>query len=148
MEKERKLLKEFSIVILIFVGLSLARMIADVIINGFTATSVVEGVSPEAMGVIAVVVWVLGIIFLLPEIYIGFKGIKVAKNPDNSKSHILIAKIIFVFLIIALISAIIEVFKTTDIAMSIITIADLILDVVIYILYIKYAKAVRNSNKQ
>ena len=148
MEKQRKLLKELSIVILVFAALSLVRMIVDVAVHGFVVTEIIEGMSPEMLRAFAIVAWVLGLLFLWPEVYVGYKGIKVANNPDDSKRHITIAKILLVLLVISLISAIIEITKSTDLVHSIITIADMVLDICIYFLYIKYAKEIRNQSKQ
>ena len=72
MEKQRKNLKAYSVVILICVALSLIRMIADACINGFGDISMLpEGTSEDVALVAFIIVWVLGIIFLLPQVYLG-----------------------------------------------------------------------------
>ena len=146
MEKERKMLKEMSILVLILVGLSLVRMVVDVILNGFD-WSQIEGLSLEASKVVIIVTWVCGLLFLLPEIFVGYKGIKVAKNPDDSKSHIVLAKIIFVCVILSLVNIILELTKSTNIAINIITIVDVVLDAVVFYLYIRYASKIRKQHQ-
>ena len=72
MEKKRTDLRTYSILILAFAILSLARMIADACMNGFgNVGTLPEGVSEEAGKVALVVVWVIGILFLLPQVYVG-----------------------------------------------------------------------------
>ena len=147
MEKARKNLKEMSILVLIFAGISLVRMIVDVILNGFTLTQPIEGLSQELSNVIAIVVYVIAFLFLLPELYVGYKGIKVSQTPDNSKSHITIAKIIFVCIILSLASIIFELVKGTNLVINILTVADVLIDVAVYYLYIRYANMIRKQNQ-
>lgn len=96
MEKERKILKEMSILILIFAGLSLVRMVVDIILNGFDSTQTIEGMSQKVANAIVIAAWICGLLFLFLEFYVGCKGLKTARNPDESKRHITFAKIIFV----------------------------------------------------
>lgn len=142
MEKERKNLKELSILILVFAGLSLIRMVVDVIINGFTSTPLIEGLSQDVSNIIFIVAFIIGLLFLIPEVYVGYKGIKISQKPNNSKSHIIFAKVIFVCIIISLVGTIIELVKGADLAINILTVADVLIDAVLYFLYIKYANVI------
>lgn len=145
MEKERKTLKELSILVLIFAGISLVRMIVDVVLNGFSTTQPIEGLSPELTNVLVIVIWVVGVLFLLPEVYVGYKGIKISQNPDDSKRHITIAKIIFVCMILSLVSLIIELVKGTNLVINILTVADVFIDAALYYFYIRYANAIKKQ---
>ena len=110
MEKNRKNLKIISIVILIFLGLSLVGSIIDVCKNGFgDAGQLPEGVSPEVGKVIVVIVWVLGLALYLPRLYIGVKGIKIAGGQEYSgKAHIIWALVLAVLAILGTVSSIVE----------------------------------------
>lgn len=108
MEKQRKNLKAYSVVILICVALSLIRMIADACINGFGDISMLpEGTSEDVALVAFIIVWVLGIIFLLPQVYLGVRGIKQANKPTKGRAHIVWAFILTVCAIISTVSEII-----------------------------------------
>lgn len=148
MEKERKNLKELSILILVFAGLSLIRMVVDVIINGFTSTPLIEGLSQDVSNIIFIVAFIIGLLFLIPEVYVGYKGIKISQKPNNSKSHIIFAKVIFVLIIISLVGTILELVKGANLAINILTVADVLIDAVLYYLYIKYANGIRKQYQE
>ena len=148
MEKERKSLKELSILVLVFVGLSLIRMVVDVVINGFTSTPLIKGLTQDAANIIFIVSFIISLLFLIPEIYVGYKGIKISQKPNNSKSHIIFAKVIFVLIIISLVGTILELVKGANLAINIFTLADILIDAVLYYLYIKYANKIRKQHQE
>ena len=142
MEKTRKNLKELSIVALIFVGLSLIRMIVDVCLNGFgEIKDLPEGVSESVGQVALVVVWVLGILFLIPQIYVGVKGIKQANNPTPGKAHIVWAFILAAMSVLSTISAMSKLSHgySTE---NLLTLIDVLLNVIIFVAYFYYARKV------
>ena len=142
MEKAKRNLKEISIVLLILVGLSLVRMIVEVALGGLMVQELPEGVTEELMQAALIIVFVIGLLILLPQIYVGIKGIKESKKPTSSRAHIVWAKIIFVLSIIALISPISSLIQGADIVDNVLTLVDILLDVVLYFLFIKYANKV------
>ena len=112
MEKQRKNLKLYSIVILICIALSLIRMVIDVCINGFGDISMLpEGTSESVAQAAFIIVWVMGIIFLLPQAYLGVRGIKQANNPTEGRAHIVWSLILTVCAVIATVSEIIGLTK-------------------------------------
>ena len=142
MEKAKRNLKEISIVLLILVGLSLVRMIVEVALGGLMVQELPEGVTEELMQAALIIVFVIGLLILLPQIYVGIKGIKESKKPTSSRAHIVWAKIIFVLSIIALISPISSLIQGADIVDNVLTLVDILLDVVLYFLFIIYANKV------
>lgn len=105
----RKNLKIISILILVLVVFSLARMIVDVCKNGFgDIGELPKGVSPEVGEVLVVIVWAIGVLFLLPQVYIGIKGIKLATNPSSvtGRAHLVWAAVMTILSGLSVISCI------------------------------------------
>ena len=94
MDKNRKNLFVISIVILAWVVWSIAKSIVEICINGGLELPEVEGVSKEIMLVAAIIALVIVYIALVPQIYIGIKGIKIAKGAQSGKAHIVWAIIL------------------------------------------------------
>lgn len=142
MEKNRKNLKTYSIVALVFVAISLIRMIVDVCMNGFgDVTQLPEGISPEFADVALVIVWVIGIVFLLPQVYVGVKGIKQANNPTPGKAHMVWALILTALSVVSLISGIADITKVYTFE-KLLTVIDVLLNVVVFSAYLYYARLV------
>ena len=142
MEKARKSLKEMSIVMLILAGLSFIKSCVVFIDAGLKLDSAEYTEGALITGV--VILCIFGLVLCIPEIYIGIRGIKIAKNPVGTKGHIVWAIILLVLSAIATVSAIFNIFQGVNTS----TIADLanaVLDVCILILYINSAKAVQKA---
>jgi hypothetical protein len=132
MEKKRTDLRTYSILILAFAILSLARMIADACMNGFgNVGTLPEGVSEEAGKVALVVVWVIGILFLLPQVYVGLAGLKQSKEPTKGRAYITWSLIIAAFSALAVISGIVEITKVYTLDTLIATL-DALVNVILF----------------
>ena len=143
MEKSRKNLKEASILVLIFAALSLVRSIFDLIfgiqeITPDPAKGITEGVILAAIIIYAV----FGLLLLIPQVYIGLKGIKISKNPDSSRAHIVWAKVLFVLCIICIAAPVADMIEKGDIVVNVLELCDLALAIIIYFMFIKYASEV------
>lgn len=138
-----------SIVILATAAFALVQSIVNVAINGFAidAASLGEGmtITPEVATIIGVIGFAIGVIFLLPQVFVGIRGMQNAKGPMEKQGHITWTKVLFVFAIISAVAAIISAFTTNDLLNSIINIATNIVNVCIYYFYIKYAKAINKA---
>ena len=72
MEKNRKELMTFSIVILVLAAFTLVKLIVNACVNGLPQiTEIPEGFTKEAVQVITIIAYVLSFLTLLPQIYIG-----------------------------------------------------------------------------
>ena len=112
MTKDRKVLKEYSIVILILAGLTLIRAIVDACITGFNPASVnVEGASETLVKVALIITFVLALLLLIPDVYVGIKGIKEASNPTGARAHIIWSLIIAILYGIGVVSSTIDICK-------------------------------------
>lgn len=142
MEKNRKNLRDFSIIILALVALSLIRSIVTVCINGFPQpTNIPEGMTKEIAKVITIITFALSFVLLLPQIYVGVKGIKIANGATSGKAHIIWALILAVFAGITLISAISGLTKAFNFD-SIMNLIDPAVDFAAYVFYFIYARRI------
>ena len=147
MDKSRSRLQEAGIVILFLAGISFIRTIVDMIL-GFrnlevdAAKGITEGVIIAAI----IVVGVLGILILLPQLYIGVKGIKAAADPSISiKTATLWAKILLVVCVICLAAPIASIINTGRVIDNALELADLCIDIAAFYYFIYAAKGVAKA---
>ena len=141
MSISRNHLKEASFLVLLFTAFSFIRMIIQVFV-GFEADPTQVGVSHEIIVVTMIVMFVVGLILLLPQLYVGVKGMKIAKNPTSSKGHIVWAVILLVFSAFGIVSTVSSIAEQINVIDNVITLVDHALDVIVYCMYIKYANRV------
>jgi cation transporter-like permease len=143
MEESRKHLKITSIVILILTVASILSIASGII--GLKNAVVPEGAPANTVEIAQIFVTVLSGVLLLPQIYIGFKGLKVAKNPDSSKAHIIVAFILLALTVVDMVSGIVSGISIGSAQAIIRPALALIVDVLVYADYIKYARLVANG---
>ena len=141
MSNSRNHLKEASFLVLLFTAFSFIRMIIQLFV-GFEADPTQVGVSHEIIVATMIVMLVVGLILLLPQLYVGVKGMKIAKNPTSSKGHIVWAVILLVFSAFGIISTVTSIAEQINVVDNVITLVDHALDVIVYCMYIKYANRV------
>ena len=132
MENAKKQLKSFSILVLILAAFSLARTIIDLFLKDSNVITLVITV-------------IVGCLVLLPQIFIGYRGMKVAKNPDSKKGFIVWSWILLVLAGIGVISSVVSLFNSASVLSSITSIADNVLDLVTYFAIIYYANIVQKG---
>lgn len=142
MEQTKKNLRIISLCLVIFSIVSLALAAMDMITfwmdrDNYSGTS--DGVVLASIGIVGV----MSLLMVAVQIYIGLKGMKVAKEPDSSKGHITWATVLLVLSIIALVSPVMEMIQTKAIVANVVTIIDCLVDVLLYYYFIKWAKEVR-----
>lgn len=142
MEQSRKHLKISSIVVLAFTVGTIFSLIAGLIeLNNAT---IPDGAPDNILAITKTVLMVISGILLLPQIYIGFKGLKVANNPDSSKFHIIVAIIVFIFTLMSLVSPAIALIEGSS-NESIGTLLGIAVEASVYFDYIMAARAVANE---
>ena len=140
MKETKRNLKVLSIVILAMAVYSLIRVVLSVFTMDFDTSNLPDGATASIVLAGQIAVCVISLILLLPQVFVGVKGIKVSNTPDSSKAHIVWAVILTVFSIIGVISPVLNLIQKTDIVGNLFEAADMAIDAVIYIVYIKCAK--------
>lgn len=138
----RKNLKCLSAVVLALAGLSFIRVIWDAFFTEFNVESLPEGTTAGVVLAAQIVVCVVGCILLLPQIYVGVKGLKIAEKPDHSKAHIVWATILTVISAIGIIPLVVNIVNAGNVFENVVELIDLATDVAIYVAYISCAKQV------
>ena len=146
MTKSRTQLKITSIIVLIFTVLSLVNIVAGLVFGELPETELPEGSPDNILLITQIFVLVIAAIMLIPQVYVGIKGIKFANKPDFSKAHIVWAMILFVIAILGLISPVTGIISTGNVKDYLGTVLSLMLEIVIYLEYIIYAKAIAKAN--
>ena len=140
MKETKRNLKVLSIVILAMAVYSLIRVVLSVFTMDFDTSNLPDGATASIVLAGQIAVCVISLILLLPQVFVGVKGIKVSNTPDSSKAHIVWAVILTVFSSIGVISPVLNLIQKTDIVGNLFEAADMAIDAVIYIVYIKCAK--------
>ena len=147
MEKNKKNLKVLSILILALAVYSLIRIVLSVFSIDLNPEDLTDGASSSLLLVGQIFVCVVSLLLLLPQIFVGIKGIKVSNNPDSSKSkaHIVWAVILTVLSFIGILSPVSELIQGGDVLNNVLAAADLAVDAIMYIEYVNYAKKVMKA---
>ena len=142
MEHSRKRLKEASALVLLFTAFTFVRLLIELFVIGFEGDPAQAGLTEELIMITKIVLAVISFIVLIPQIYIGVKGLKIAKKPASTKGHIIWAVIILCFSVFSVISIIFDIIGNVNLVDSVIALLDHSLDVIVYCMYIKYAHSV------
>ena len=97
MEQTQKSLKLSSIFVLLFAGLSMVEIVAELLFGEINSVVIPEGAPENILMITKIILLAVSLLFLLPQLYIGIKGLKIAKCPDSSKGHIIWAAILLTF---------------------------------------------------
>lgn len=146
MENNKKSLKISSILILVLAAASALRLIANLIggIN-IDPAQLPAGISTDLANSIIYVFVVMSFVMLLPQIYVGLKGLKVSHSPDSSRGYIIIATILIAFTALAAVSPVTELIGGGDIRANVLELLDYLVDISIYASIIKYGNLIRRA---
>ena len=147
MEQKKKQLKSASILVLIFAGLSLVKIIAELILTDLNVTTIPEGLPENILLITKIVFAVISVLLLIPNVYIGIKGLKLASNPDSStKAHIIWGIILLVLTVLSLVSPITDIMQKQNVSANISILLGGLLDAIVLFDYVKCAKALAKEN--
>ena len=145
MIQNRKQLKTSSIVVLIFAALTLIKIIADVWYMDFSIVEIPEGLPDNTIMIVKIIFAAISFVCLLPQVYIGCKGLKMAKAPDSSRAHIVWGTILLVFAVIGLFSPAFAIIKQEEVSENVSTLFSVLLEVIVFYEYVKYARLVQKG---
>ena len=150
MKQATKNLKTYSIIVLALGVLTLINLLFELFfgeLNGELNNATIPDGAPANVAMIArIFILVISLLFLLPQFYIGIKGLKIVKKPDSSRGHIVWGMILIVFTAIGLISPFLAFFQGNGDAFgNVAEFFSIAVDVFVLVEYVKHAKAVRNA---
>jgi hypothetical protein len=141
MEKSRRRLKSAAIIVLMFTVSELVELVAQFFLIDFSAVQS-SGLPSDIILIAELVALAIMVLTMIPSLYVGIKGIKVANDPDYSTSHIVWAVIILIFAFLELAAVIFNIVVEGNIFDNFGYLLLALIDIVIYIDYIKWAKVV------
>ena len=147
MENSRTNLKIASFIVLLFAALTLVQLISELCFGEINNAVIPDGAPANVLLITKVVVISVSFICLLPQVYIGIKGLMMAKNPTSSRVHIIIAIVLFALTAIGLISPAVAIIKKSEVGSNVSEIFSVLLELVIFYDYIVYAKKVADENQ-
>ena len=142
MEQARKNLKYSSFFVLFFAVLSLINLIAALAFGPLNQAEIPAGAPENTLAITKIFLLVISLLMLAPNIYVGVKGLRVAKNPNTSKGHIIWACILFVFSVLALVDPVVACLKDGAWGENVGALLNIGLDLIIYYEFIVQAKTV------
>ena len=149
--ENRKKLHDYSIIMICFAVLNVFTFVGTIIANLVDgsigkALDTVEADMVGAVKIGLIIFSALTALLTFSDAFIGIKGLKVSREPNTDKGYIIAAKIFFVLSVLATISAVAALTdKNTQIIDGILTLANAVIDVFLYALFIKAANAVRKE---
>ena len=146
MEKTKKNLKITSVVLLIMAGFSLLNILAELCFGEINSAALPEGAPGNILLIAKIILLAISSLLLWPQIYISIKGLKIAKNPNASKRHIFWATVLLILSVIALISPVVDLLNQVSVYQNVGAVLSILIDVVLYFEYVKYAKAIAKAN--
>ena len=145
MEQAKKHLKISSMLVLLFVGISLLEIATELMFGDINSAPIPDGAPDNILLITKTFVMVFALVLMLPKIYVGIKGLKIAKYPNASKTHIIWAVIIFVLTLLGLVEPAMAILKQDSVNIS--ALFGVLLELAIYYDYIKYAKLVAKMSE-
>ena len=145
MEQAKKHLKISSMLVLLFVGISLLEIATELMFGDINSAPIPDGAPDNILLITKTFVMVVALVLMLPKIYVGIKGLKIAKYPNASKTHIIWAVIIFVLTLLGLVEPAMAILKQDSVNIS--ALFGVLLELAIYYDYIKYAKLVAKMSE-
>ena len=148
--ESRRNLKVSSIIVLALAALSLINTLFELFfgeLNKELNGAVLPEGSPDNIVLIAeIFILVISVLMLLPHLYIGLKGLKMAKEPDSSSAHIVWGIILIVFTAFSLLTPMLSFLQSNGEAFADASeFLSIAVDVFVLVEYVKYAKDVRNG---
>ena len=145
MEQTRKNLKLSSIAVLALAVFSLLQIVSELLYGELNNAVIPEGAPENILPITKIVLFSVALLLTLPSIYIGIKGLRIAKKPNSSKAHIVWAIILLVFASLSLVEQGFALVRYGVNFESISAFCSIAVEVAVFVEYIRFAIAVRKT---
>ena len=144
MGSPKKILKIYSFVMLGLAALTLASIILELRSGEINNAIIPDGAPENVLAIAKGVILVISLVFLLPQLYLGIKGLRVVENPDSSRGHITCSMVLLILSILALVTPIVSLVKQDGdpSGENLRSIASTLASATVYYEYHRYAKIV------
>ena len=145
MEQTRKYLKLSSIAVLALAFFSLLQIVSELLYGELNNAVIPEGAPENILPITKIVLFSVALLLTLPNIYIGIKGLRIAKKPNSSKGHIVWAIILLAFASLSLIEQGVGFIHNGFNFENISAFCSIVVEVTVFVEYIRLAIAVRKT---
>ena len=145
MEQTRKYLKLSSIAVLALAFFSLLQIVSELLYGELNNAVIPEGAPENILPITKIVLFSAALLLTLPNIYIGIKGLRIAKKPNSSKGHIVWAIILLAFASLSLIEQGVGFIHDGFNFENISAFCSIVVEVTVFVEYIRLAIAVRKT---
>ena len=145
MEQTRKYLKLSSIAVLALAFFSLLQIVSELLYGELNNAVIPEGAPENILPITKIVLFSVALLLTLPSIYIGIKGLRIAKKPNSSKAHIVWAIILLVLASLSLVEQGFALVRYGVNFESISAFCSIVVEVAVFVEYIRLAIAVRKT---
>jgi hypothetical protein len=113
--------------------------------GGFEVTEVPAGMTPEVAKIVMIFSFAVMIVAMIPRLYVGVKGLKVANEPSAAKAHIVWAVLFLITGAWSMFNDISAIIEAKDLVIDILTLVSSAIDVFAYALFTYCAIQVRKG---
>ena len=145
MEQTRKYLKLSSIAVLALALFSMLQLVSELLFGDINRAAIPEGAPDNILLITRIILFAVSFLLMLPNIYIGIKGMRIAKKPNASKAHIVWAIILLAFACLSIIEPVVTCVSDGMKYENISAALSIVVEITVLFEYIKYAMAVRKN---
>ena len=124
---------------------SLLQIVSELLYGELNNAVIPEGAPENILPITKIVLFSVALLLTLPNIYIGIKGLRIAKKPNSSKGHIVWAIILLVFASLSLIEQGVGFIHGGFNFENISAFCSIVVEVTVFVEYIRLAIAVRKT---
>ena len=130
---------------LVLAGFSMLQVVSELLFGELSHAVIPEGVPENVLLITRIFLFSFALLLTLPSIYIGIKGLRIAKKPNSSKGHIVWGMILLVLTFLSLISPVGDIINNGFKYDYISEFLSIAVEFAVFFEYIKYAIAVRKA---
>ena len=145
MEQTRKNLKLSSIAVLALAVFSLIEIVSELLFGDLGKAVIPEGAPENILLITQIILFSFAVVLTLPSVYMGIKGLRMAKKPNLSKGHIVWAIILLALTSFGLIKHVVGFIQNGFNFENISAFCSIAVEAFVFAEYIRFAIAVRKS---
>ena len=145
MEQSKKYLKLSSIAVLALAFFSMLQLVSELLFGDINQATIPEGAPDNILLITRIILFAVAFLLMLPNIYIGIKGMRIAKKPNASKAHIVWAIILLAFACLNIIEPVVTCVSDGMKYENISAVLSIAVEITVFFEYIKYAMDVRKN---
>ena len=140
MKKTKFNLKILSIASLVIAAFTLIKIVGELIFGEINTAVLPEGAPENLLLITKIFIASFSFILLLPQIYLGIKGLWAVNHPRSSRFHVIVAIVLFALTLVTIVSPITAIVKKENILYNVAGICSIIIQLFLYFEYARNAK--------